>query len=171
MVVREEIDALRVMGLDPVEFTLAPKYLAASVTLPCLTVLSTLCGDLRRVPVPGLQHGHESSHLLPGGGSSDTPARRRLHAGQERVVRHHHCPRRLPGRPASPRRSGSSRAFHHGRCCEIDVPGDLRGPGGHGDLLFHGLELDQMTNPDAAKAGDAVISIRDVSMSLAISMQ
>ncbi len=44
MVVTEEIDALRVMGLDPVEFTLAPKYLAALVTLPCLTVLSTLCG-------------------------------------------------------------------------------------------------------------------------------
>lgn len=44
MVVTEEIDALRVMGLDPVEFTLAPKYLAALVTVPCLTILSTLCG-------------------------------------------------------------------------------------------------------------------------------
>jgi phospholipid/cholesterol/gamma-HCH transport system permease protein len=44
MVVTEEIDALRVMGLDPVEFTLAPKYLAALITVPCLTVLSTVCG-------------------------------------------------------------------------------------------------------------------------------
>jgi phospholipid/cholesterol/gamma-HCH transport system permease protein len=44
MVVTEEVDALRVMGLDPLEFTLAPKYLAALVTVPCLTVLSTLCG-------------------------------------------------------------------------------------------------------------------------------
>ena len=44
MVVTEEIDALRVMGLDPVEFTLAPKYLAALVTLPCLTILSTVFG-------------------------------------------------------------------------------------------------------------------------------
>ena len=44
MVVTEEIDALRVMGLDPVEFTLAPKYLAALITVPCLTILSTLCG-------------------------------------------------------------------------------------------------------------------------------
>ena len=44
MVVTEEVDALRVMGLDPVEFTLAPKYLAALVVLPCLTILSTLCG-------------------------------------------------------------------------------------------------------------------------------
>lgn len=44
MVVTEEIDALRVMGLDPVEFTLAPKYLAALITLPCLTILSTVFG-------------------------------------------------------------------------------------------------------------------------------
>jgi phospholipid/cholesterol/gamma-HCH transport system permease protein len=44
MVVGEEVDALRVMGLDPVEFTLAPKYLAALITVPCLTILSTLSG-------------------------------------------------------------------------------------------------------------------------------
>jgi len=44
MVVTEELDALRVMGLDPAEFTLAPKYLAGLITLPCLTILSTLCG-------------------------------------------------------------------------------------------------------------------------------
>jgi len=44
MVVTEEVDALRVMGVDPVEFTIAPKYLAAVITLPCLTILSTLCG-------------------------------------------------------------------------------------------------------------------------------
>ena len=67
MVVTEEVDALRVMGLDPVEFTLAPKYLAALITLPCLTILSTLCGIFGRVPVPGLQYGHEFSDLFPGG--------------------------------------------------------------------------------------------------------
>jgi phospholipid/cholesterol/gamma-HCH transport system permease protein len=44
MVVTEEMDALRVMGLNPVEFTLAPKYLGALITMPCLTVLSTLSG-------------------------------------------------------------------------------------------------------------------------------
>ena len=44
MVVTEEMDALRVMGLDAVEFTLAPKYLGALITVPCLTALSTLCG-------------------------------------------------------------------------------------------------------------------------------
>ena len=44
MVVTEEMDAMRVMGLNPVEFTLAPKYLGALITLPCLTVMSNLCG-------------------------------------------------------------------------------------------------------------------------------
>jgi phospholipid/cholesterol/gamma-HCH transport system permease protein len=44
MVVTEEIDALRTMGIDPVEFVLAPKFLAALIMLPCLTVCSSACG-------------------------------------------------------------------------------------------------------------------------------
>jgi len=46
MVVTEEIDALRTMAIDPVEFVLAPKYLAALIVLPCLTITSTACGIL-----------------------------------------------------------------------------------------------------------------------------
>src|SRR5580658_1810441 len=46
MVVTEEIDALRTMAIDPTEFVLAPKYLAALVVLPCLTILSNACGIL-----------------------------------------------------------------------------------------------------------------------------
>jgi phospholipid/cholesterol/gamma-HCH transport system permease protein len=46
MVVTEEIDALRTMGIDPIEFVLAPKYLAALVVLPCLTIVSSACGIL-----------------------------------------------------------------------------------------------------------------------------
>jgi phospholipid/cholesterol/gamma-HCH transport system permease protein len=46
MVVTEEIDALRTMALDPIEFLLAPKYLAMLITLPCLTILSNACGIL-----------------------------------------------------------------------------------------------------------------------------
>ena len=44
MVVTEEMDAIRVMGLNPIEFTLAPRYVGALIAMPCLTVLSTLCG-------------------------------------------------------------------------------------------------------------------------------
>ncbi|HXJ87812.1 MAG TPA: ABC transporter permease [Candidatus Binatia bacterium] len=46
MVVTEEIDALRTMGIDPIEFVLAPKYLAALIVLPCLTIMCTACGIL-----------------------------------------------------------------------------------------------------------------------------
>ena len=46
MVVTEEIDALRTMAIDPSEFVLAPKYLAALIVLPCLTILGSACGIL-----------------------------------------------------------------------------------------------------------------------------
>ncbi len=40
------IDSLRVMALEPVEFILAPKYLAALITVPCLSIASNVCGIL-----------------------------------------------------------------------------------------------------------------------------
>jgi phospholipid/cholesterol/gamma-HCH transport system permease protein len=44
MEVTEEIDALRVMAFDPVEFVLAPKYLAALIAVPCLSIICNVCG-------------------------------------------------------------------------------------------------------------------------------
>jgi phospholipid/cholesterol/gamma-HCH transport system permease protein len=46
MVVTSEIDALRTMALDPIEIVLAPKYVAAMITVPCLTIMSNVCGIL-----------------------------------------------------------------------------------------------------------------------------
>src|SRR5437764_11554767 len=46
MMVTEEVDALRVMAFEPIEFVLAPKYLAALIVVPCLSILSNLCGIL-----------------------------------------------------------------------------------------------------------------------------
>src|SRR5216683_1174265 len=46
MVVAEEIDALRTMAIEPVEFALAPKFLAALIVLPCMTIISSACGIL-----------------------------------------------------------------------------------------------------------------------------
>src|SRR6202051_4952317 len=46
MKVTEELDSLRVMALEPIEFVLAPKYLAALISVPCLSVLSNFCGIL-----------------------------------------------------------------------------------------------------------------------------
>jgi phospholipid/cholesterol/gamma-HCH transport system permease protein len=46
MRVTSEIDALRAMALDPIEFVLAPKYLAAIVMVPCLTMMCNVFGIL-----------------------------------------------------------------------------------------------------------------------------
>jgi phospholipid/cholesterol/gamma-HCH transport system permease protein len=46
MKVSEEIDALRVMGLNSVKYLVVPKYLAMLIMLPCLTVLADLSGIL-----------------------------------------------------------------------------------------------------------------------------
>jgi phospholipid/cholesterol/gamma-HCH transport system permease protein len=46
MKVTEELDALRVMALEPVEFLLAPKYVAALISVPCLTIMSNFFGIL-----------------------------------------------------------------------------------------------------------------------------
>jgi phospholipid/cholesterol/gamma-HCH transport system permease protein len=44
MVVTEEIAAMRTMGIDPMEFVLTPKYLAALVAMPCLTIICNAFG-------------------------------------------------------------------------------------------------------------------------------
>jgi len=46
MVVTSEIDALKTMAVDPIEFVLAPKYLAAIITIPCLAIMSNTFGIL-----------------------------------------------------------------------------------------------------------------------------
>ncbi len=46
MVVTSEIDALRTMAIDPIEFVLTPKYVAAMIVIPCLTVMSNAFGIL-----------------------------------------------------------------------------------------------------------------------------
>jgi phospholipid/cholesterol/gamma-HCH transport system permease protein len=46
MEVTNEIDALRTMAIDPIEFVLTPKYIAAIVVVPCLTIMSNAFGML-----------------------------------------------------------------------------------------------------------------------------
>ena len=46
MKVTEEIDSLKVMAFEPVEFILAPKYLAALVVVPCLSIVANFFGIL-----------------------------------------------------------------------------------------------------------------------------
>src|ERR1700758_5150557 len=44
MKVTEELDSLRFMALKPVEFVLAPKYLAAFISVPCLSIIANFFG-------------------------------------------------------------------------------------------------------------------------------
>ena len=46
MVVTNEIDVLRTMGINPIEYVLAPKYVAALIVVPCLVIMSDLFGVL-----------------------------------------------------------------------------------------------------------------------------
>jgi len=46
MTVTSEIDALRTMAVDPMEFVLAPKFVATAIAVPCLTVMSNAFGLL-----------------------------------------------------------------------------------------------------------------------------
>ncbi len=44
MQVTEQIDALKVMGTDPVKYLVVPRFLACALMLPILTVFSTFSG-------------------------------------------------------------------------------------------------------------------------------
>jgi phospholipid/cholesterol/gamma-HCH transport system permease protein len=44
MVVGEEIDALKTMGLNPIQFVVVPKFWAMTMTMPLLTLASSLVG-------------------------------------------------------------------------------------------------------------------------------
>ena len=46
MSVTEEVDALRVMALEPVDFLLVPKFVAMLVMMPCLTIAADTAGIL-----------------------------------------------------------------------------------------------------------------------------
>jgi len=46
MVVTNEIDALKTMALDPIEIVMVPKYIAACIVIPCLTIVSNTAGIL-----------------------------------------------------------------------------------------------------------------------------
>ncbi|HOD50312.1 MAG TPA: ABC transporter permease [Candidatus Hydrogenedentes bacterium] len=61
MRVAEEIDALEVMGINPIRFLVAPKFLAMLIAVPSLTVLATLVmiagGYLLSTTVVGIDAG------------------------------------------------------------------------------------------------------------------
>ena len=63
MKVGEEIDALEVMGLNPIKYLVVPKFLAMMIAVPCVTVDRDVHHDHRRVGVGGLRGRCRSRHL------------------------------------------------------------------------------------------------------------
>ena len=138
MEVTEEIDSLRVMAFEPVEFVLAPKYLAALMQCPCLSIISNVCGifagDLfmffstRLAPLLYLRYVLDFHRA----------ARRNHRTYQERGLCHHHRSCGLPGRIPRPRRARCGRPFHNQRGGEVDLPRHCGRCCIHRHLLFHG---------------------------------
>lgn len=44
MQVSQEVDALRTMGLNPVRYVVVPKFIATTITMPCLTIYASALG-------------------------------------------------------------------------------------------------------------------------------
>ena len=53
MQVSEEIDALRVLGIDPIFYLVAPRILAVALAAPCLTILADIIGIIGGCLVAG----------------------------------------------------------------------------------------------------------------------
>ena len=51
MTINQEVDALQVMGINPVRFLVAPMLIALVVMLPCLAMWANLVSDRRRRPL------------------------------------------------------------------------------------------------------------------------
>ncbi len=62
MVVTEEVDALRVMDIEPRRYLVAPRFAAMLVALPCLTTLSDVAGILGGFSIATLGLGIGPGH-------------------------------------------------------------------------------------------------------------
>ena len=156
MVVTNEIDALRTMALDPIEFVLAPKYLAAIVMVPCLTIMCTVFGILAGAGFMYREHANGIGNLHPVCVRFDFATRCAGWTDQEPRLRHHHRTCGVHGRVQGTRWPGGGRAFDYFRGGPIDVPRHF------GRSLLHRCFL---SGEDAVVMASPVISVRDLSVS------
>ena len=112
MQVTEEIDALRVMAIDPIKYLVVPRILAVALALPCLTLFADLIGIFGGCVVAGL-----SLDLTP------TTYFNQVHKilevsdvtkglGKERRLWNRDCLNRVPERIPGERRSRERRPCH-----------------------------------------------------------
>ncbi len=158
MKMREEIDALRTMGFDPIEVLILPRMLALIIALPILAFLGAIAALLWRRPggvayggvdpeafllrlrdAISIDHFHRRHHQGAGDGGGDRDRRLRRGArgrGQRRIAR----------------------TAHH-----------LLGGEGHFLRDRHGRRIRDLFRLDrnvtmAAEISDAIIRVRDISV-------
>ena len=66
MMVQEEIDALKSMGLNPIQFLVAPKLLAMLIAMPALTVLAMLAASTCVLAIVGVKRDRDAVIGRPG---------------------------------------------------------------------------------------------------------
>ena len=126
MQVNEEIDALRGMGISPVEFLVLPRLLALALMMPLLAVYANLFGVLGGAVVGVGVLGISPDHLLRAEPPVPAPAGPGGRPRQGRRVRRPGRGRRLPARhPLGAQRRLRRRLDHLGRG-QRDRGGDRR---------------------------------------------
>ncbi len=126
MKMREEIDALRVMGLDPIEVLVVPRILALVISLPILTFISSMSGLTGAALVAWLYGGIGDRHL-PGAaaiGHHLETFRRRPHQGAVHGLRDR--PDRLHRGAGGQGLGRVARPPGHGLGGEVDLHGHRR---------------------------------------------
>ncbi len=98
MQVNEEIDALRTLGISPMEFLVLPRLLAFTLMMPLLAVYANLAGILGGAAIGIGVLGISPDHLLRAEPAVRPPAGCRGRLGQGRRVRPPGRRRRLPAR-------------------------------------------------------------------------
>jgi hypothetical protein len=159
MKMREEVDALTVIGLNPVAVLVFPRLLALIIAVPCLTAIANFAALGGAIFLAWAYSGIEPLQFID-----------RLRAGIDLHGGHHlhHC---LGRGPQGRRQRRIARPSCHGFRGEVDFSRrHRRRPLRH---LLRGDQLLSMDNPttdtlDAhpAHPGEVVLSVRDVTVVL-----
>ena len=131
MVVTSEIDAMKTMAIDPIELVLTPKYIAAMITLPCLTIMSNTFGILAGAVFMYITTKITTRDVFAICLQLDRVARRPHRTAKEPHLRDHYCECRLHGGTQGTRWSGCSGAFSNIRRGQVHIPRDS------GRRIFH----------------------------------
>ncbi len=157
MKMREEIDALRTMGFDPIEVLVLPRIVALIIGVPILTFLGSMAA----------LYGGGLVCWLYGGIDPDIYIQRLKEAISTRYVQGRndqgaihgagHRRGRMRRRPGGEGQRGIARPANDSVGGGIDLPGDCARW-----VLCHFLRFDRNVNDDVRNGKEVVIEVRDL---------